>query len=216
MLLLGEHLEIPGMILMYFSKTWKIMKENLRFFIPLLIIVGLISFLLEIISDLLRKEWLLLSFAFDLIVLVLGLIISLGLIKISLNFCDNLKSKIADLFSQYRLFFRYLFASILYGLVVLLGMIFLIIPGIYLAVRFWFYDYFIVDKRAGIIESLKRSWRITQGSAWNLFLFSLLLIGINLLGILCLLVGLFATVPTTMIASAFVYRKLLAQAEVSQ
>jgi len=198
------------------SFGWKIMKENLRFFIILFIVVGLISYLPEIISLLLRKEWPLLSLGTDLIGLVLGLIITLGLIKISLNFCDNLKSKITDLFSQYRLVFRYLFASILYGVIVILGTILLIIPGIYLAIRLWFYDYFIVDRKAGIIESLRRSWRITQGNVWNLFLFFLLLVGINLLGTLCLLVGLFATLPTTMIAIASVYRKLLAQFEVSQ
>jgi len=49
-----------------------------------------------------------------------------------------------------------------------------------------------------------------------LFLFDLLLTLINLLGALCLLIGLFATIPTTMVAIAFVYRKLLAQTEIVQ
>jgi len=49
-----------------------------------------------------------------------------------------------------------------------------------------------------------------------LSLFDLLLGLINLLGAICLLIGLFATIPTTMVATAFVYRKLLAQIEVAQ
>jgi len=197
------------------SFGWKIMKENLRFFIFLLIVTSLIELPPLIISILVEKERPILSFGIDLIGLVLSWIIWLGLIKISLNFCDNLKSKISDLFSQYRLFFRYLFATILFGVIVLLGTILLIIPGFYLAIRLQFYDYFIVDKRARIIESLKKSWRITQGNVWGLFIFGLLLVGINLLGALSLLVGLFATVPTTMVAFAFVYRKLLARIEIS-
>jgi len=192
---------------------WQTMKSNLGFFIGLLIVAGLIYIIPSIISSLLEKKSLMLSLGVSLIGIILGIIIDLGLIKISLNFCDNLKSKITDLFSQYQLFFKYLFASILCGLIVILGLILLIIPGIYLAIRFQFYGYFIVDKRAGVIESLKRSWRITQGTVWNLFLFGLLLTGINLLGVLFLIIGLFATVPTTMVAMAFVYRKLLIQTE---
>jgi len=192
---------------------WQIMKNNFWFFLGLLILVGVIQFAPDVIHHLLIKESPILAFTVYLIGWILSIIVGLGLVKISLNFYDNLKSKISDLFSQYRLFFRYLFASILYGLITFLGAIFLIIPGIYLGIRLGFFQYFIVDKKTGVIDSLKRSWQITKGSVWNLFLFYLLLFGINFLGIICLLVGLFATVPTTIVAKAFVYRKLLSQSE---
>lgn len=195
---------------------WQTMKSNFWFFLGLLILAGVIQFAPGVIYDLLIKESPILAFTVYLIGWILSIIVGLGLIKISLNFCDNLKSKIGDLFSQYQLFFRVLFAGILYGLICLLGMIFFIIPGIYFGIRFWFYDYFIVDKKAGAIESLKKSWRITKESVWNLFLFILILIGINLLGTLCFLIGLFATIPTTMLGIALVYRKLLSQSETAK
>ena len=113
------------------------------------------------------------------------------------------------------MFFKYLIGSILYGLIVFAGTILLIIPGIIWGIQFCFYDYFIIDKGLGPIEALKRSSAITRGVKWDLFVFSLILLGINLLGALCLLIGLFATIPTTMVAIAFVYRKLLAQAEIA-
>jgi uncharacterized membrane protein len=37
-----------------------------------------------------------------------------------------------------------------------------------------------------------------------------------LLGAICLLIGLFATIPTTMVAYAYVYRKLLTETETVQ
>jgi uncharacterized membrane protein len=77
-----------------------------------------------------------------------------------------------------------------------------------------FFDYLIVDKNSRIIESLKKSWEITKGSTWNLFLLYLLLGLINLLGIFALIVGLFWSIPTTMIAEAFVYRKLSSELKV--
>jgi uncharacterized membrane protein len=60
----------------------------------------------------------------------------------------------------------------------------------------------------GPVEALKQSGALTQGAKWNLFLFGLLLCGVNLLGALVLLIGLFATIPTTMVATAYAYRRL--------
>lgn len=192
---------------------WQTMKQNFWFFFGLLAIVSLVYIIPEVIADLLGQARPVLAFAVRVVGFILDIIVTLGLIKISLNFCDSLKSKVIDVFSQYLLFFRVLFASILYYLIVIGGFILLILPGIYLSIRLQFYRYFIVDKNSGITESLKRSWAITKGSVWNLFLFGLLLGLINLAGFLVFLVGLFATVPTTMVALASVYRKLFSQTE---
>ena len=195
---------------------WNIMKSNLGFFIGLLIVAALLYIVPSIIAERVAKENVLLGAIFHIGDGVLSIIISIGLIKIALRFCDNEKGTFADLFTQYRLFFKYLFGSTLYVLIVIGGMILLIIPGFIWAIKFWFYDYFIVDKGVGPIEALKRSSAITKGIKWNSFVFFLLLGGINLVGALCLLIGLFATIPTTLVAAAFVYRKLLAQTEIAE
>ena len=132
----------------------------------------------------------------------------MGLIKIALKFCDGQKGKFDDLFAHFHLFFKYLAGSILYSLITLAGTILLIIPGIIWGIKFQYFAYFIVDKGLGPIEALKASSAITQGVKWELFLFGLLLFLINLLGLICLIVGIFATIPTVIVAYAFVYRKL--------
>ncbi len=95
----------------------------------------------------------------------------------------------------------------------MVGLILLIIPGIIWAIQFCFYDYLIVDRGFGPVDALKKSSEITKGVKLDLFVFGMLLGIINLLGFICLVVGLFVTIPTTMVAMAFVYRKLLAQTE---
>ncbi len=194
---------------------WNTMSGNLGFFIGLLITAGLIYIIPEILADALERAGLeVLHLSVRLIDFVLATIVGLGLYyKIPLNFCDGIRGRIADLFLQYRFFFRYIFATILYGLMCAGGVILLVVPGIYLAIRFSFYGYFIVDKNSGITESLKGSWRITRGSAWKLFLYSLVIGGMNILGALVLMVGLFATIPTSLAAGAFIYRKLLVCAQ---
>ncbi|MCD6147811.1 DUF975 family protein [bacterium] len=195
---------------------WNTTRSNLGFFIGLLIVVGMIYFVPDFIAEFLKRDAPVLSFIIDIISWILGIVVQMGLIKIALRFCDNQRAKLADLFSCPSLFFKYLFGLILYQLIVLGGTILLIIPGIIWAIKFQFFDYFIIDKGLGPIEALKESSAITRGAKWDLFLFDLLLGFINFLGAICLLIGLFVTVPIAMVAMAFVYRKLLAQKEISQ
>ena len=198
------------------SFGWNTMKSNLGFFIGLLIVCGLLFTVPAIIAGTALETNVFLGVILYIADIALTIVISMGLVKIALRFCDNEKGRFKDLFSQYRLFFKYLLASILYSLIVLGGYVLLIIPGIIWGIKFWFFDYFVIDKKLGPIEALKRSSAITRGVKWDLFVFFLMIFGINILGALALVVGLFATIPTTMVAVAFVYRKLLAQTETVQ
>jgi hypothetical protein len=195
---------------------WQAMKKNFWFFAGVLIVTGLVSWAPGALSDLTEKDLAIFSIIIGIAGWALQTVVQMGLIKIALNLHDNKERKFSDLFSCFRLFFRYIFSSILYGLIVLGGFILLIVPGIIWAIKFQFFGYFIVDKGTGPAEALKRSSAITQGAKWDLFLLGLLLGLINLLGVLCLILGLFATVPTSMVARAFVYRKLLSYVESPQ
>ncbi|MGQ0569421.1 MAG: DUF975 family protein [Armatimonadota bacterium] len=102
---------------------------------------------------------------------------------------------------------------LIYAVFVAVGFVLLIIPGIILAARLSLYGFLMVDKGLGPRAALTRSAELTQGAVWDLFVFGLLLFGIVVLGALALFVGLFVALPTILMASAYVYRKLLAQAE---
>jgi len=198
------------------SFGWQAMKSNLWFFVGIMITSGLIVYIPAIISKMTEKTHPAVSISTNIISTILNMIISLGLMKIALKFCDNQNSVFSDLFSYVRFFFKYLLSSLLYGIIVTAGIILLVVPGIIWGIKFQFFGYFIVDQGAGPIEALRKSWAITTGIKWDLFILDILLILINVLGVLALLVGLFAALPTTMVASAFVYRKLSAQADMVQ
>lgn len=192
---------------------WKTALGNGGFFVVLFIIVALINVVPTIILKSLAEDTYFTKGLAGLISYAFSLIISLGLIKIALKFCDKQEPSFGDLFSSLPLLFQYLIGSSLYALIIFSGMILLIVPGIIWSIQFSFYGYFIIDKGLGPIEALKQSSRITRGSKWNLLLFGLLLCVINIAGFLCLIVGLFATLPLAMVASALVYRKLVSQLE---
>lgn len=66
------------------------------------------------------------------------------------------------------------------------------------------------------MEAIKKSGEITMGSKGKLFWFGLLLGLINIAGAICLLIGLFITIPVTMVAMVYVYRKLMGELSVVQ
>ncbi|MDH7499265.1 MAG: DUF975 family protein [candidate division NC10 bacterium] len=191
---------------------WNAMMSNPGFFVMLLIVVGLIYIFPEMLRKSMGQEDPMLTLLLGLVSAVLQIVIGMGLIRISLSFADSAKGQFSDLFSCLPLFFKYLFSSILYALIVLAGIVLLIVPGVIWAIKYMFFSYLIVDQGLGPVEALKRSGAMTKGAKWDLFLFGLLLLGVNLLGALALLIGLFATIPASMVAMAYVYRMLQKQA----
>ena len=105
----------------------------------------------------------------------------------------------------------YLFlTTILANIIIVIGFVCFIIPGIYLAIRLQFYCFAIIDKDANPIESLKESWRITNGKTASLFLILLISIGICIAGLLLFIVGIVPAVIIILAAQAVAY-KLLAK-----
>ncbi len=91
-----------------------------------------------------------------------------------------------------------------------------LLPVIYLSVRWMFFIYLIVDKNSGAYESLKQSWEITKGNFWHLILFGLTCGGLVILGLIALILGVFAVMPLIMVAQTLIYKKLVAKLAVEQ
>lgn len=189
---------------------WNTVKKNLLFFVGLQLILGLTSYVPSILEKLISKDQGMLIFLISLALWVLQIGVSLGFLYIALKFVDGKKAKFSDLFSQFNpgLLFNYFITSLMVGLLTVGGFLLLIIPGIILMIRYNFYEFILVDKNIGYIQGLSASWKITKGNFWKLCLFGLTLVGINLLGLLALFVGLLVTIPLSMLATAYAYRKL--------
>lgn len=138
--------------------------------------------------------------------------ICFGLIVVTLKIVDGKPTTWGDLFAFDRRFILYILGNFLYGLVVTLGIIALIIPGIYLALRYGFFWYAIIDGHKGVFAAFHESARITHGVKWQLVLFGLASMGAILLGFFALGVGVLVAIPVVMLASAHLYRVLLNQA----
>ncbi len=193
------------------SFGWEKMKKNFWFFVGLLFIAWLIQAIPSGISSAIGDKMAPLVFLLAVAAWVIQLIVNMGLIKIILDIVDKGTASLGDLLSQTKFFLNFLAGSILYGLIVIGGLLLLIVPGIVWAIKYQFFSYLIIDKNLGPIEALKKSGEITAGSKGAIFGLDILLILINLLGLLCLVVGLFVTIPLSMVAKGYVFRKLLGE-----
>jgi uncharacterized membrane protein len=144
--------------------------------------------------------------------LALGTLISMGATAFYLAAHDSPDTVELSSLWHPRPFWRYLGASILFGLAVAVGFVLLIVPGIIVALMLMFTTFIVIDRGFGPIEALKESHRITYGHKWNLLGFSLVLVLINLLGLLALVVGLLVSIPVSSLAFVYAYRLLSGRA----
>lgn len=188
------------------------MKANFWFFARVMLVVMLVSLVVPFVNSSVSKgsksaTVALVALLVTIVFYVLQVIVNFGLIRIALKFADGQKPELRDLFETKNIV-RYVAGGILYFLIVIGGVILFVIPGIVWGIKYQFYPYFVVQGNATARESIRESGRITLGAKWDLFVFGIVVGLINLLGILALGIGLFATIPATMIAAAFVFRKL--------
>ncbi len=114
-----------------------------------------------------------------------------------------------SMFSRTWVVFPWILTSILFTLIKIVGLILFIIPWIYWGLRFKFWDLFIIDKWYWPIEALKASWRITEDHRWEVLVLEMYQWMIQIPWALALLVWLFATIPTALIADVSAYEKFL-------
>lgn len=127
-----------------------------------------------------------------------------------MNFTTNTEEpKFKDLFSYFNIFFKSLGLFVLIGIITLLGTIFLIIPGIIVALMYSQTFYILAeDPSKGIFECLEESSRLMSGHKWDFFVLELSFIGWWLLAGLTLGIGSLWVNPYQQVTEANFYLQL--------
>lgn len=146
------------------------------------------------------------------ILTLVQLFLSIGFIKIMLLLVQNEFVSVANLFNNIRFFLSYFVGTFLYGIAVLIGLFLFIAPGIYIAIRFLFYPYFIIENGDNSFTALYKSFEMTQHLTLELFLFGITILFLNMLGVFLFGIGVIFTYPLTTMATAVIYQSLLLEA----
>jgi uncharacterized membrane protein len=126
-----------------------------------------------------------------------------------LDFIRGGELKVGKLFDGYKDSLRLSLAFFLYLLVVLVGVIFFIVPGIIFAMMFAQVPYILRDdENIGVIDALKKSANMMKGHKMQLFLLYLSFIGWAILAILTLGIGYLFLFPYMYTTVAHYYEDL--------
>ncbi|MCB1197976.1 MAG: hypothetical protein KDK51_06345 [Deltaproteobacteria bacterium] len=182
--------------------------------------LALLLFLLNIMTGffaIVLKDMHLLSAVLNIAVYLVSTMLMVGFFRICLRIVDQKDFEIIDVIvSDISLLLKVIAINVILGLMIGLGFLLLFIPGIFLALKYGLSFLYIIDRNDPVIESIKICGDDTTGSKMELFLLGLLMIGINFVGLLCLGVGLFVSLPMSYVALAYAYRKIASPALATQ
>jgi len=148
------------------------------------------------------------SFSFSIINLVINSIVGIVGVKIALNIYDGKGTSLEEIGFNLELLLSYMGGMILYGLIVVLGTLLFIVPGVIWGIKYSFMFYIMIDQKVGPIKALEMSGQMTDGIKMDLFVLYLVFILITIAGFLALFVGIFVAIPVMMMAQVYVYRQM--------
>ncbi len=137
---------------------------------------------------------------------IVGIILGAGVYYAYLKFYREGDASIDDIFFPMKQNAGELaIMAVIKSIFLFIGFILLVLPGIYLAVSYIFAELLIVDKNLTAWEALETSRKRVTKNWFVYFAFLLILLFINIIGLIPLGLGLFVTVPVSIMAITLAY-----------
>jgi uncharacterized membrane protein len=194
------------------SYGWNTFKANPGPLIAIVAVPVLIEIVVSLLTQFVFDFSIVLVVLLEIIGVVLGTIAALGIHRSALLVTAGEGVDFAKAF-QYDRWGEWFVFSIVFGLMVAVGLALCVIPGLLVIAFFGLAPYYFIDQRMSLGDALRAS-REAAGSK-NLAFPILLSVIVGFLGILACGVGYFVTAPVAYLAVAFLYRYAQGQAVAS-
>lgn len=181
----------------YIGRGWEIFSSNIGGFIGYYVIVGILSIFLALVP-----------FFGGLASAVLAGPLRAGFFIVSFKKMKNQKVEFGDFFTGFNYFLPLFLFTFISGIFIILGLILLIIPGLYLAIAYSFALPIIIDRKLDFWEAMEASRQVVSKKWFSVFALVFILGLINFGGVLLLLVGVLFTGPLTVCAQAAAYEDI--------
>jgi len=131
------------------------------------------------------------------------------ILKFSLDIVEKEKIRlfsreIKNLIPSFKVYLNALLAIVICSIIMGVGMILLIIPGLYLMGRLFPVFYLIVDKKINVFKAIKMSWEITRKTGWYLFWKQVQVILFSLIPFLLIVLVLITIFSVSFVKSFFI------------
>lgn len=182
----------------YFRFGWDTFKKDVGGFLGFTVLFFLLNLILGIIP-------------------ILGTIVSMGISApmaagyyiVAFKLSKNRPTEFSDFLKGFNYFLPLFLAGLVSGLFMMIGLIFLIIPGVYLAVGYLFTTLLILDKKMEFFQAMETSRKIVTRNWFSIFGFCLVLLIIGILGMIPFFLGLLITIPVSICAIASAYDDII-------
>jgi uncharacterized membrane protein len=101
--------------------------------------------------------------------------------------------------NNWKKFLIYCVTALLFVIIIMIGTVLLIVPGVIFMTMFIFAIYLVIDKNIGIIDSFKKSAEITKGSRWYILLLFIIISVVYSLGSTIILIAIILVKPSPQI-----------------
>lgn len=196
-----EYLHDPDLeVNSLFSRAWETFKEHLWPVVGVFVIYSLLTSMGSMWGD---------DVGFgELLVFIISGPITAGTYMYALRLIRGGESEIGEMLRGFQVFGKAFIVFTLYSVMVIVGLIFLIVPGVYLAVALMPAMFLVLDDDLGAIETLQKAFEMTTGHRGRIFIVLLAIVGLNLLGLVALLVGVIFTGALSLLIAAALYDEL--------
>ncbi len=131
------------------------------------------------------------------------------ILKFSLDIVEKEKIRlfsreIKNLIPSFKVYLNALLAIVICSIIMGVGMILLIIPGLYLMGRLFPVFYLIIDKKINVFKAIKMSWEITRKTGWYLFWKQVQVILFSLIPFLLIVLVLITIFSVSFVKSFFI------------
>ena len=192
----------------HFQTGWRAFKSSPRIFLISMLILFASWVALELAVVALHRlgfvVWLVLHLAF--FVVFSGLMV--GLHSIAMQTVDGQTTNLRDLTALLGRGPIFFLASCIYCAAVAGGLVFLVVPGIYVAVRYALFGYVLAERSTSALGALRDAAALSDGHWWTVCAVLIKVLLLNLVGAALLGLGLLITFPISVLATSSLYRSL--------
>jgi len=182
----------------YFSRGWEIFKDYAWGFILFTLVSGLIIGLVSVLlpSPLGARGVDGEPFGgANIAANILSPILGVGYYCVALQIARRRPRSFSDFFGGFNKFVPVFLTALVSGLLIVLGSVLLILPGIYLAVSYMFAQLFVIDKHLSFWPAMETSRRLITKKWFSFLGLGLLMSLLIVSGLLLFGVGIFVTAP---------------------
>jgi len=200
----GGGVDIGGAI----SYGWGKFTQNAGPLIVAILFIWVATIVLSLIGIPFARGGFIVQLLWNIVVVVVSAVLSLGIVRMALALVNGQPLEMSMAVPSGPMLVPYAITGVLVGLVIGVGLVICIIPGVIAAAFLLFAHFTVLDEGLQAGDAMSRSIELVKPQFGGVLGFIVICFLINLVGALLCGLGLLVTWPLTIVAGAYVYKGL--------